>query len=767
MTCENEKGGKTYSLKKLLEQYFFIIPEYQRDYAQGRDNERDVHVLDMFIKEITKVLSSKSSEEQGFHLDYVYGDVVEKNGVELFYPVDGQQRLTTLFLFYVYCYQTEKEKEFLSKLKYNIRPTSNKLIRGLVSNGFKEPNPSSSDWRQWINLCREISKDPTAVALLSAYRKIEKEMKSVEEKELKARLEEISFEVVDTKEHKLQRSIFWKMNARGRALTQSEVFKAAFFSEDKSARTFNDFVENLFGWIHEENKDYQVIDNTVMSIVNIIFEGFGEIEHQTNSPDGFDFWKSTYISKDEYLKYEFKRKEINQIFSAFNSMEKPFDLFDSSIPEYVKKEIKDRIQNRLVNNIDLNQKIRVRALFFSYLIALPINSEHLNDWMRDWMRFCTNIIWNASETESALKLIYQLLSKAKDILRYLASQESEKVSALLQYEEERIKASAILNKEIGKNDIEEAENTAFAGGRIDFLYYNAAGKVDWDNFIKRRYNFYTWFDDEGVKKDYREAIITAYIKLSPWDWNELYFNTSKDHWRGTIFGGIHDKVFKEGYLKIVDGLLSSSNLCSIDFRNGENQRSDVIRKSLLDNTWFIKWMTDPDKKDYQIIWQHSECPFFHVARKSTYIYWDAGGWKNDSNDQAKEVNKFFWLLRKDGVMLNDGFWCLIDDNGNNITKEASSKTYKYANSKYDEHHHLLSIINPWGYNGLLPFKYKGVEFFLLPQGIILLSRIEDTTGLWENKDRWIYENFWNNLLSKDELLGKLNKIVEIKGISEK
>ena len=46
-------------------------------------------------------------------------------------------------------------------------------------------------------------------------------------------------------------------------------------------------------------------------------------------------------------------------------MEKPFDLFDSSIPEYVKKEIKDGIQNRLVNNIDLNQKIRVRALFFS------------------------------------------------------------------------------------------------------------------------------------------------------------------------------------------------------------------------------------------------------------------------------------------------------------------------------------------------------------------------------------------------------------------
>lgn len=49
MTCENEKGGKTYSLKKLLEQYFFIIPEYQRDYAQGRDNERDVHVLDLSL----------------------------------------------------------------------------------------------------------------------------------------------------------------------------------------------------------------------------------------------------------------------------------------------------------------------------------------------------------------------------------------------------------------------------------------------------------------------------------------------------------------------------------------------------------------------------------------------------------------------------------------------------------------------------------------------------------------------------------------------
>jgi len=755
MTCENDKTGTMYSLKRLLEKYFFIIPEYQRDYAQGRANKRDEKVLDEFVKEITKELAS---EEQTLHLDYVYGDIEQKNGVEFFYPVDGQQRLTTLFLFYIYCYQEIKEeKNFLYKLKYNIRPTSNKLIFCLIKDGFKEPSDSSSsDWNHWVNLFSEISKDPTAVALLRAYRKIESEMSTVKEKELRDKLEKISFEVVDTKEHKLQETVFWKMNARGRSLTQSEVFKAAFFSENKQhAENFNAFVNKEFLLLKSSaDNDYQVADKAVMNIVNIIFEGYS-----LKFGNGFNFWGSTYISKDEYLNYKDNREEVNQIFSELKSKENPFALFDDSIPKYVKKERRGNgIQKSLENKNELTE--RVRALFFSYLIALSNISEA--ESIKDWMRICANIIWNASEVKAAISVIYDLHSNAKTILHYLASEESAKEdSKLLQYKEERIKASAIINNKISKDDIVKAENTAFADGRIDFLYYNAAEEVDWNNFIKRRDNFDAWFDDTGIKKEYKEEIVTAYIKLSPWDWNELYFNASKDHWKKVIFGGINDSSFGEGYRKIVDRLLSSSDLCSIDLEKGENIRSDVIRKSLVDSPWFIKWVITSNKSDYGIQWRGDDLGhFFQAKGKRTYIYWDTVCREQNSYEKVKEVNRFFWILRKNGVMILDGHWRLINDDGVDFTDEANKETDKYASSKYDEHYHLLAIINTWGYYGPLPFKYNNNEFLLLPQGIILLSREEEPN--WDNEERWIYEKRYYKLLPENALLEKLNKLVEMK-----
>lgn len=195
---KSERQDNMYNLKELLTEYVFIIPDYQRDYAQGRQNPRDEHVLSMFVKEISEALLSGKP----LHLDYVYGDIEERNGVEFLYPIDGQQRLTTLFLFYIYCYQTEKketEKAFLRKLRYDIRTTSNKLISSLIKDGFKEPDSISPDWNQWVDLYSEIPKDPTAVALLRAYRKIEKVLGAGKKEEYKENLEKITFEVVDTK----------------------------------------------------------------------------------------------------------------------------------------------------------------------------------------------------------------------------------------------------------------------------------------------------------------------------------------------------------------------------------------------------------------------------------------------------------------------------------------------------------------------------------------------------------------------------------------
>ena len=68
---KRESQGNMYTLKELLDEYVFIIPDYQRDYAQGRSNPRDEHVLALFVEEISKALLSGNH----LYLDYVYGDI--------------------------------------------------------------------------------------------------------------------------------------------------------------------------------------------------------------------------------------------------------------------------------------------------------------------------------------------------------------------------------------------------------------------------------------------------------------------------------------------------------------------------------------------------------------------------------------------------------------------------------------------------------------------------------------------------------------------
>ena len=759
---KSEGQGNMYNLKELLTEYVFIIPDYQRDYAQGRQNPRDEHVLNMFVDEISNALSSGKS----LHLDYVYGDIEERNGAEFFFPVDGQQRLTTLFLFYIYCYQAvkdEQEKAFLSRLRYDIRITSNKLINSLIKDGFKEPESTSLDWTQWINLHCEISTDPTAVALLRAYRKIEKKLEPGKREEYKEKLEKITFEVVETKKHNLPKTVFWKMNARGRALTQSEVFKAAFFLKGESAKNFDDFAEKLFCLVHGSGNDYQVFEKTLMNIVNVIFEGFKEIRYKADSHDGFDFWGATYTSKDEYLNYQSERKdEINQIFSALQKSNNPFEVFDLSLPEYVKRQSNGGILNCLVKNSGLTQNIR--ALFFSYLIALPIETEFL----KEWIRVCSNLIWNSSNVASALKLIFnELLPHASDILSFLSIERNRNLSNMPQYQEEYEKAKAIEDKKISITAIEEAESTHFADGRIDFLFFDG----NWNVFTNRLNSFKTWFDEKkGVRDDYKEAIVTAYIKLSPWDWDELYFNTSREHWKNRIFGGIHDKSYGAGYIKIVDGLLSATDLCCINLTEGESQRSDIIRKSLIDNPWFVKWMMN-NHPTFKIMWYghlHNETPIFtsENSGQKIYIYWDVGGWvyKDIAGTQNKQITEFFFFLN--GIVQLDGeYFRVIDDEGNEITD--------FENINFDENKNHLIV---WGYYKkfcYVRFTYKKEKvLYLTTPGIIVTEEEYNKNKIYDilsneklYETRCIYQKqqdnwFAGNLSDKEKLKQILDGIVE-------
>ncbi len=77
----------------LISQYKIVIPTLQRDYAQGRKDQSALR--ERFLKSLRENLDNDSGVK---HLDFVYGNIKDRE----FIPLDGQQRLTTLWLIHVY-----------------------------------------------------------------------------------------------------------------------------------------------------------------------------------------------------------------------------------------------------------------------------------------------------------------------------------------------------------------------------------------------------------------------------------------------------------------------------------------------------------------------------------------------------------------------------------------------------------------------------------------------------------------------------------------
>jgi hypothetical protein len=90
------KKDNAFSFADLVRQYKIEIPIIQRDYAQGRDNTKAVSIRKQFVADLLNAL--KADKKDQLELSFVYGRV--ENGV--FIPVDGQQRLTTLYLLHMY-----------------------------------------------------------------------------------------------------------------------------------------------------------------------------------------------------------------------------------------------------------------------------------------------------------------------------------------------------------------------------------------------------------------------------------------------------------------------------------------------------------------------------------------------------------------------------------------------------------------------------------------------------------------------------------------
>ena len=221
------------------------IPIIQRDYAQGRRDESTNRIRGEFLDALLKALKPNAAAQP---LDFIYGEI--KEGALI--PLDGQQRLTTLFLLHWYLAArlgiTTDSAEWcgLPTFTYRTRASSTAFCNQFAScrppfaNPLIDeidPNNGLSEWlkdQSWF--LRAWERDPTITGMLITLDDLHGRLQTWDEINLRsswnrltdAQAPAIHFDFLTITHIGPADRQYIRMNARGKPLTEFERFKARF-----------------------------------------------------------------------------------------------------------------------------------------------------------------------------------------------------------------------------------------------------------------------------------------------------------------------------------------------------------------------------------------------------------------------------------------------------------------------------------------------------------------------------------------------------------
>jgi Protein of unknown function DUF262 len=255
------------------------IPLIQRDYAQGRQDVKTNAIRGTFLDAMHAALTTDTT----VGLDFIYGEVAEDGTFE---PLDGQQRLTTLFLLHWY---VAVRRGDLSKAKpwtrftYATRPSARLFCERIV----RYPPPSDlttapSEWitdQSWhLHLWRF---DPTIRAMLVTLDAIADRFAAEDMDDLWSRLTNdekpaIWFQLLPIDEMGAAEDLYIKMNSRGKPLTEFEAFKAYLGQLVDEVGGFEEFGHKIDGeWtdlLWPYRGDNNIVDDEFMRYFDFLIE---------------------------------------------------------------------------------------------------------------------------------------------------------------------------------------------------------------------------------------------------------------------------------------------------------------------------------------------------------------------------------------------------------------------------------------------------------------------------------------------------------------
>ncbi|WP_454966926.1 DUF262 domain-containing protein [Capnocytophaga leadbetteri] len=577
--------NKKYTLLNFLKSEYsdaisFEIPIIQRDYAQGRSDERSKEIRKTFLGSL--IAAVENYPQKNIELDFVYG----KRNKNKVYLLDGQQRITTLYLLHWYLAQ-RLQKPLLLKdvaLSYRVRQYADEFTQK-ISDKSIQIDFTSSIPSQAICNCTWFfdawKHDPTVKGMLNTLDTIHELLKDkkISEEHYWQPLEEgaVTFYWLDLEEHQLTDELYLKMNARGKQLSNFENFKASLVKriadngwekniQEKDSFSFKvDTIYTDLFW--EYRGEVNVIDYEAtnffagMAMIGYALKENSEaqqkrIQELFNNPLSVrveDFEKSDFERLTSYLDFYSTVEKISietELWKYYNTDNKR-GLFE----EFIKDENK-----RTEKKYD-GATYPQRVLFYA-LSELFMEAKDKNNISEDFIRVVRNIVENATIDSAqtfvgAIKLMSELLEGVQDIYWYLSKTAIQSNFASYQVTQEKQKAERIVANLEWKDVIWEAEDHPMFKGDIGFLLLETENDLP---LFKKRYEVAKeMFDENGVKGKYRENALLIRALVSRFDNWGLFWNLNYDltvyNWKTYILRTVYkekDNAITKHFLTLLD-----------------------------------------------------------------------------------------------------------------------------------------------------------------------------------------------------------------------
>lgn len=484
------------NLKEFLTKYNRVqVPALQRDYAQGRKSKKSV--AKEFLDAIFSVLLGK---KENLHIDFIFG---YKDSSDTFLLIDGQQRITTLWLLHFYIYKKAdiKECEFLGHFSYAVRKSSKKFCKNLLKSDFDLdtlPSKAIADNEGAFEDRENLRNDPTIKAMLNMLDLIYRHLEEIEDfHTLAENLNKITFSEFDMGQFNLGEELYIKMNARGKQLSKYENLKA--------------FIEKGEG----VKRDIEILSR--------IDNAWSDYFFNANDLDSFDEKGLNFLHyANLFFKLEAGKIKEEELKEMIDEPSRVIDEFYAPLQKIENIRLLDDFIKMCLLHKDLDLLKSTDSAFFKGKSMGYVNLCHFfallhyvrqtsdiknKQSLKDYLRVCRHLIENhtldrAIDVPMFFRIFNDISKGSNDIYRFLCDFKSKNPSEMLSLEIRKAKLIiAFRDKEINDNWEEILDKTSdneVLVGRVDFLLDFSDEKFKYESY-ETRFMAYDDFDGDEAK----------------------------------------------------------------------------------------------------------------------------------------------------------------------------------------------------------------------------------------------------------------------------